>query len=288
VSGTFWAKAPSYGIESSFSNAVIARSGSPMRAATRARISIGIGPSYRVFLDRDHGYGALPEPTLRRAIEQLTAATMRTCDLSHALEGCGTQLTVQHPAAVSRRGARAHHRSCSLNRVHRAGGAFVHRLRTFRLQPQLRVFLAQPADILPLPAGQQVLAQALVGLDLPDGLAKDFGVDSEISRDVRDRPLALKRQTHAAVEQLLWVFPWSRHDCGDSPLPRTASWLRDPCETRSGSFLLFRSLGYLALRCSPRQGVAVVAKTSVGFVLSPELVWMKKGSKVEPLVSSPW
>ena len=37
-------KAPAYGIESSFCKAAMARSGSPICAATRARISIGMGP----------------------------------------------------------------------------------------------------------------------------------------------------------------------------------------------------------------------------------------------------
>ena len=39
----------SYGIESSFCNAAMARSGSPICAATRARISIGPGPSNASF-----------------------------------------------------------------------------------------------------------------------------------------------------------------------------------------------------------------------------------------------
>ena len=36
----------------------MARSGSPTCAATRARISIGLGPVHRVFLDRIRGHGA--------------------------------------------------------------------------------------------------------------------------------------------------------------------------------------------------------------------------------------
>ena len=49
VSGTFAASAPAYGIESSFCKAAMARSGSPICAATRARISIGPGPSIASF-----------------------------------------------------------------------------------------------------------------------------------------------------------------------------------------------------------------------------------------------
>ena len=45
VSGTPEASAASYGIESSFCKAAMARSGSPIRAATRARISIELGPT---------------------------------------------------------------------------------------------------------------------------------------------------------------------------------------------------------------------------------------------------
>ncbi len=57
----FAASAPPYGIESSFCKAAIARSGSPICAATRARISIGPGPVERVFLDRDRGHRLLDE-----------------------------------------------------------------------------------------------------------------------------------------------------------------------------------------------------------------------------------
>src|SRR5205814_892233 len=49
VSGTFEASGPAYGIESNFCKAAIARSGSPVRAPTRARISIGPGPSSASF-----------------------------------------------------------------------------------------------------------------------------------------------------------------------------------------------------------------------------------------------
>ena len=44
MSGAPAPSAPMYGIESSFCKAAMARSGSPIRAATRARISIGMGP----------------------------------------------------------------------------------------------------------------------------------------------------------------------------------------------------------------------------------------------------
>src|SRR5439155_1354359 len=44
VSGGFAARGASYGIESSFSNVEMERSESPMRAATRARMSSGLGP----------------------------------------------------------------------------------------------------------------------------------------------------------------------------------------------------------------------------------------------------
>src|SRR6266550_2835736 len=44
VSGTPNESEPEYGVESTFCKAAMARSGSPMRAATRARISIGMGP----------------------------------------------------------------------------------------------------------------------------------------------------------------------------------------------------------------------------------------------------
>src|SRR5437899_8534432 len=50
VSGTFSvASGPPYGIESSFCKAAMARSGSLICAATRARISIGIGPNTASF-----------------------------------------------------------------------------------------------------------------------------------------------------------------------------------------------------------------------------------------------
>src|SRR5205085_4583575 len=49
VIGGFAAKGASYGIESSFSNVEMERSESPTRAATRARISSGLGPSSASF-----------------------------------------------------------------------------------------------------------------------------------------------------------------------------------------------------------------------------------------------
>src|SRR5438094_5853176 len=60
-------------------------------------------------------------------------------------------------------------------------------------------------------------------------------MDPKIGSDMRDRPATLERQTDAALKQLLGVLPRSRHDSGESPLPRTASWFRGPRETRSGS-----------------------------------------------------
>src|SRR5947199_6360526 len=44
VSGGFAARGASYGIERSFSKVEMERSESPMRAATRARMSSGLGP----------------------------------------------------------------------------------------------------------------------------------------------------------------------------------------------------------------------------------------------------
>src|SRR5437588_8827617 len=49
VSGTFEASGASYGVESSFCKAATARSGSPVWAAARARISIGAGPDTASF-----------------------------------------------------------------------------------------------------------------------------------------------------------------------------------------------------------------------------------------------
>ena len=51
--------APAYGIESSFCKAAMARSGSPMRAATRARISMGMGPTIASFSIGIHRYRLL-------------------------------------------------------------------------------------------------------------------------------------------------------------------------------------------------------------------------------------
>ena len=53
--------APSYGIESSFCKAAIARSGSPICAATRARISSAPGPSSASFSIGTRGHRLLGE-----------------------------------------------------------------------------------------------------------------------------------------------------------------------------------------------------------------------------------
>ena len=57
VSGTPSPSPPEDGIESSFCKVAMERSGSPMRAVTRARTSIGDGTSQGVLLDRIRGDG---------------------------------------------------------------------------------------------------------------------------------------------------------------------------------------------------------------------------------------
>jgi hypothetical protein len=51
----------SYGIESSFCKVATARSGSPICADTRARISNVAGPFHRVFFDRDRSHRLVGE-----------------------------------------------------------------------------------------------------------------------------------------------------------------------------------------------------------------------------------
>src|SRR5213596_2952087 len=73
-------KAPPYGSESSFCKAAMARSGSPICAATRARISIGVGPVTASFSigftamprsDRANAAALLPRPILVSAISSI-------------------------------------------------------------------------------------------------------------------------------------------------------------------------------------------------------------------------
>ena len=80
VSGGFAAKGASYGIESSFSNAEIDRSTSPMRAATRARISSGLGPVSASFSIGHHLYRALGQS--QRSIV-VTKSHICKCEISH-------------------------------------------------------------------------------------------------------------------------------------------------------------------------------------------------------------
>ena len=63
VSGTLLASAPVYGIENSFCKAAMARSGSSVFAATRARISIGMAPSTPFSQLASRLWRAPPEPT---------------------------------------------------------------------------------------------------------------------------------------------------------------------------------------------------------------------------------
>src|SRR5438105_519581 len=83
VSGTVGAGGASYDIESSFCNAAIARSGSPICAATRARISIGAGPSSASFSigttaipfsTNTNAAGLSPHAIARRDLEQAVFA----------------------------------------------------------------------------------------------------------------------------------------------------------------------------------------------------------------------
>src|SRR5438445_3159296 len=71
------ASGPAYGIESSFCKAAMARSGSPVRAATRARISIGAGQG--VLLDRNCGYRLLDE---REGRSLVTKAHIGQCEIA--------------------------------------------------------------------------------------------------------------------------------------------------------------------------------------------------------------
>jgi hypothetical protein len=56
VSGMYLSSAPVPGTESTCCKAAMARSGSPVCAATRARVSDRSGTGYHVFLNRQHGY----------------------------------------------------------------------------------------------------------------------------------------------------------------------------------------------------------------------------------------
>ena len=115
------------------------------------------------------------------------------------------------------------------------GKKHARRLQDLVRTAQLEVLLAEPLDLFALLTRRQTGPQASVGLSLAHTLSQRLLVDPEIAGDVRDRPAAFKRQPDAALEQLLGVLPRSRHDSGESPLPRTASWNRGPRQTRSGS-----------------------------------------------------
>src|SRR5205085_9809124 len=99
----------------------------------------------------------------------------------------------------------------------------------------LEVLLPQALDLLPLRARRQIRPQTLVGFGLTDTLPQRLRVNPEISSNMRNRPAALQRQPDAALKQLLRVLPRSRHDSGESPLPRTASWNRGLRRNRPGS-----------------------------------------------------
>jgi hypothetical protein len=58
---------------------------------------------------------------------------------------------------------------------------------------------------------------------------------AQISRDLRDRPIALQRQANAARDQLIGVLLRSGHSSGDFLSARTASWLQGLRQTRDGS-----------------------------------------------------
>src|SRR4051812_4387345 len=60
-------------------------------------------------------------------------------------------------------------------------------------------------------------------------------MDAEVMRDVGDRPLALHRQPHTALDQFIGVLLRTGHGDGASPPARTESSLRSLRETRPGS-----------------------------------------------------
>ncbi len=98
---------------------------------------------------------------------------------------------------------------------------------------QLVVLAPQPPDLLALLTAQQLRASARLGPAHP--LAQRLRMDPQIVRDLRDWPVALQRQPHTTLDELIGVLLRTGHSGGASPPARTESSHRGLRETRPGS-----------------------------------------------------
>jgi hypothetical protein len=100
------------------------------------------------------------------------------------------------------------------------------------------------------------------GLGLARSLAKRLPVDAQIVGDVRDRTSALERRTDAALKQLLWVLPRSRHDAETSSPQDSVLVQRSPAKP----VRLTRFLGRSNVPTPPTRPPAIVEEP----LLKPE------------------
>ena len=78
------------------------------------------------------------------------------------------------------------------------------------LAAQLLDLAAQRSNLLALLVVLSRLSPlAAISLGLPDVFAQRLALGTQVSSDMGDRPLALKRQTDTALDQLQWVLPRS-------------------------------------------------------------------------------
>ena len=105
VSGTREASAPSDGIDNSFCNAAMARSGSPSCAATLARISIGAGPSTTSFSTE-----APPSPACQLFLLAL-CSRCQACERSGHLRFCLAARTRSKSAMSQLKNIRGRHKA---------------------------------------------------------------------------------------------------------------------------------------------------------------------------------
>jgi hypothetical protein len=90
------------------------------------------------------------------------------------------------------------------------------------------------------PATWAIRTLPRIGLVLAHLLAQRLRMHPEIRSDVRDRPLALKRQTNPALDQLRRILLRSSHSSGFLSA-RTDAWLQGLRQTRDGSHGLQRA-----------------------------------------------
>src|SRR5215217_1865499 len=109
------------------------------------------------------------------------------------------------------------------------------RLQDLVRAPQLTILTLELREPLALGTRQPIATRARVRLGLTDPRPQRLAMHAEITRDMRDRPAALKDQPDTAFSKFLGVLAWRWHRGSVSSRQDRSSWLGSLHRTRDGS-----------------------------------------------------